>query len=160
MKVVHDVLAQLEDREAGVQGAVERELRLQEVDCSHRLKLFEGVELRPVTIFPNGLLVGHQLDLGSLPLVLHCFSEDGVVHQFEKVVFKRIGSFLALLGVEPNIWLEPCQLGEGEDAMDSRQLHPEIYALLKITVVDDVFGLVAEVRHELRGRATDAELIV
>ena len=78
----------------------------------------------------------------------------------QNLFFKRIGGFLALLGVEPNIWLEPCRLGEGEDATDYRQLHPESYALLKIAVVDDVFGLVSEVRHELRGRAADANLIV
>ena len=93
MKVIHDVLAQLEDREAGVQGAVERKLRLQEVDCSHRLKLFEGVKLRPGAVFPNGLLVGNQLDIGSLSLVLHGLAEDGVVHQFEKVLLLILGAY-------------------------------------------------------------------
>ena len=86
--------------------------------------LFEGVKLRPGAVFPNGLLVGHQLDVGSLSLVLHGLAEDGVVHQFEKVLLKLIGGSLALLGVKPDIWLQPCRLEEGDDAMDSRQLHP------------------------------------
>ena len=77
-----------------------------------------------------------------------------------KKSFSKGLAALALLGAEPDIWLQPCRLGEVEDAMDSRQLHPKICALLKIAVVDDVFGLVSEVRHELRGRAADAELIV
>ena len=80
VEVVHDVLAQLEDREAGVQGAVEREFRLQEVDGSHRLKPFEGVKLRPRAVLANRLLVAHQLDVCTLPQILHSLAEDGVVH--------------------------------------------------------------------------------
>ena len=142
MKVVHDVLAHLEDREAGIQGAVECELRLQEVDGSHRLELPEGVKLWPRAVLANRLLVAHQLDVRALPQILHCLAEDGVVRQFKKVLLERVGGSLALLGVEPGIWLEPCRLGEGENAMESGQLHPQIYALLKVAVVNDVYGLV------------------
>ena len=79
MKVVHDVLAQLEDREAGVKGAVERELRLQEVDGSHRLELPEGVKR---AVLANRLLVAHQLDVRALPQILHRLAKDGFVHKF------------------------------------------------------------------------------
>ena len=142
MKVVHDVLAQLEDREAGVQGAVERELRLQEVDGSHRLELPEGVKLWPRAVLANRLLVAHQLDVGTLPQILHRLAEDGVVHKFKKILLERVGGSLALLGVEADIWLELCRLGEGENAVECGQLHPQIYALLKVAVVNDVSGLV------------------
>ena len=142
MEVVHDVLAQLEDCEAGVQGAVERELRLQEVDGSHRLELPEGVKLWPRAVPANRLLVAHQLDVGALPQILHRLAEDGVVHKFKKVLLERVGGSLALLGVEADIWLEPCRLGEGENAVECGQLHPQIYALLKVAVVNDVSGLV------------------
>ena len=143
MKVVHDVLAQLEDREAGVQGAVERELRLQEVDGSHRLELPEGMKLRSRAVLANRLLVAHQLDVGALPQILHRLAEDGVVHKFKKVLLERVGGSLALLGVEADIiWLEPCRLGEGENAVECGQLHSQIYALLKVAVVNDVSGLV------------------
>ena len=141
MEVVHDVLAQLEDREAGVQGAVEHELRLQ-VDGSHRLELPEGVKLWPRAVLANRLLVAHQLDVGALPQILHRLTEDGVVHKFKKVLLERVGGSLALLSVEADIWLEPCRLGEGENAVECGQLHPQIYALLKVAVVNDVSGLV------------------
>ena len=142
MEVVHDVLAQLEDREAGVQGAVERELRLQEVDGSHRLELPEGVKLWSRAIIANRLFAAHQLDVRALPQILHCLAEDGVVHQFKKVLLERVGGSLALLGVEPDMWLEPCRLEEGENAMESGQLQYQIYALLKVAMVNDVSGLV------------------
>ena len=80
MEAVHDELAQLEDREAGVQGAVECELRLQEVDGSHRLELPEGVKLWPRAVLANRLLVAHQLDICALPHILHRLPEDGVIH--------------------------------------------------------------------------------
>ena len=80
MGVVHDVLAQLEDREAGVQGAVEREFRLQEVDGSHRLELPEGVKLWSRAVLANRLLFALQLDVCMLPQIPHRLAEDGVVH--------------------------------------------------------------------------------
>ena len=126
MEAVHDELAQLEDREAGVQGAVECEHRLQEVDGSHRLELPEGVKLWPRAVLANRLLVAHQLDISTLPQILHSLAEDGVVHQLKKVLLERVGGSLALLGVEPDVRLEPCRLGEGENAVECGQLHPQI----------------------------------
>ena len=42
--------------------------------------------------------VCHQLNVCSFYQVLHGFAEDGVIHEFEEVFFKRVGGFLALRG--------------------------------------------------------------
>ena len=76
----HEALAQLEDGEDGVCGAVERQLRLQEMDGHHVVENPEGVELGLGELLDDGLLVAQQLDVRALPEILHRFPEHGVVH--------------------------------------------------------------------------------
>ena len=80
MELVRDVLTKLQDREVGVDGSVEYEHRLQQVDGGHRLELLEGVKLWSRAVLANCLFVAHQLDVRALPEILHGLTEDGVVH--------------------------------------------------------------------------------
>ena len=103
VKFVHEMLTELEDGEAGVDGAVQCQHRLQHVDGDHRLEDGvvgavehqlrlremdghhavedpEGVEPGLGELLEDGLLVAHQLHVRALPEILHRFRERRVVH--------------------------------------------------------------------------------
>ena len=143
MELIHESLTELQDREAGVDGSIEHKLRLQQVDGGHRLELLEGVKLWSRTVLSNRLRIAHQLDIGPFPKVLHSLPKDGIVEKLEKVLLKRVDRLFPLFGIEFNVWLEPCRLCEGQDAVDGCQLHTEAEALLQIAIVQHIVRLIA-----------------
>ena len=59
------MLTELENREAGVDGAVQCQHRLQHVDGDHRLEDPEGVERRLRELLEDDLVFLHQLDISA-----------------------------------------------------------------------------------------------
>ena len=100
MELIHESLAELQYREAGVDGSIEYKLGLQQVDGGHRLELLEGVQLWSRAVLADRLLIAHQFDIGPFPKVFHCLPKDGIVEKLEKVLLERVGRLLPLLGIE------------------------------------------------------------
>ena len=68
----------------------------------------------------------HELYILVVSDVLHCLAEYTIVHKFEKIFFKLAFGIFLSLRIKIDIWFEPANLGESDDAVYFRHSYVQL----------------------------------
>ena len=127
IKVVHQVLGEIQNAHAHIHRAIEYLVALVDLDsCQIVVEDIGPSKGRAGDEAPEFVLMRtHQLHINLLPQVFHGLPEDRVVHELVKVLLKVAGGILSKLCIHPDVWPHPRALIKPEGAMDFGQTHAQ-----------------------------------
>ena len=105
------------------------------------------------------LLLHCQIKLNSILNILHSFSEAGIVHQLEKVLFKIIFSLFPFFSVQVYVFLQPSLLLEAYDVVNLLYFKPQPNNIFQIPIMNAILHFIHEVWHQLCGLIVEFNIV-
>ena len=95
------------------------------------------------------LSVSLLFTINSLPQVFHGFTENRVVHELVKILFKVVLRFLSEFGIHSDVWFHPAFLFKLQHSVHALQFHTHLQIKLQAPEMNDIVLFVLKRQQQL-----------